>query len=278
MTLTALLTSPRFETSAMNPLDQDSANVTGVIEPKRFRARPSIPLFVADWLEVLFLHFEVEAGRLQPFVPFALDLWDGRAFVSLVTFTMRGLRFARLGALGAWICKPIATHAFLNLRTYVCHGDEAGICFLSEWLPNRLSILFGPLLYALPYRRASICCRRMGARLSGCVTTRGGGLRYEGTLSGESFSACEESSLDQFLLERYTAFNAGHFTAAKLNVARPLFRVTHKPWRQAPAAVLIADDALLRVTAPWWQHVHFVGANYSPGVRDVGMTAPKAIH
>ena len=41
----------------------------------------------------LFIHFEVDAERLQRDVPFPLDLRDGKAYVSLVAFTMRAMRF-----------------------------------------------------------------------------------------------------------------------------------------------------------------------------------------
>ncbi len=51
------------------------------------------------------------------------------AYVSLVAFTMRGLR-PRLG--GAALLKPIATHEFLNVRTYVKHRGERGIYFLAD--------------------------------------------------------------------------------------------------------------------------------------------------
>jgi hypothetical protein len=33
------------------------------------------PLFLADWLRVLMMHFEVDPRALQRDVPFPLDLW-----------------------------------------------------------------------------------------------------------------------------------------------------------------------------------------------------------
>ncbi len=235
------------------------------------------PLFIADWTGALFLHYEIAAGDLQPFVPFRLDLWEGRAFISLVAFTMRKMRFARLGALGAWLCKPMATHEFLNLRTYVRCGDEQGICFLTEWLPNRLSLLFGPLLYSLPYRHAAIRYSRDKAKLHGMITTRKGCFCYEGNLHDDRFAECAADSREHFLLERYTAFNAGHPGVGSSRVIRRLFHVKHEPWLQTRAKVRIMDDSLLRNAMPWWNNARFCGANYSPGTRDVWMSAPKRI-
>lgn len=110
------------------------------------------PVFHADWLDVVFLHFETDPARLQRQVPWELDLFEGRAFVSLVAFTMRDMRPRIGGRLAALPFRPIATHEFLNVRTYVKHGDEPGIFFLKEWLPNALSVSLGPVMFGLPYQ------------------------------------------------------------------------------------------------------------------------------
>jgi uncharacterized protein YqjF (DUF2071 family) len=98
------------------------------------------PLLFADWLRAVFIHFEVDAGALRRDVPFELDLREGRAYVSLVAFTMRDMRPRVGGKLATLLFKPIATHHFLNVRTYVKHHGETGIHFLAEWLDNPLSV------------------------------------------------------------------------------------------------------------------------------------------
>src|SRR5437016_4346568 len=108
------------------------------------------PLFYADWLRAVFIHYEADPEALQREVPFELDLDDGMAYVSLVAFTMRDMRPRIGGRLAAWLLKPISTHEFLNARTYVRHGDETGIYFLAEWLSNPLSVLLGPVTFGLP--------------------------------------------------------------------------------------------------------------------------------
>src|SRR2546427_599492 len=84
---------------------------------ERMLHSPSKPLFVADWEEVLMIHYEVEPHELQTVVPFELDLHHGRAFVSLVAFTLSNMRPWHGGRLTAWLFRPIATHEFLNVRT-----------------------------------------------------------------------------------------------------------------------------------------------------------------
>src|SRR5271154_7174231 len=97
---------------------------------ERVLSLPGEPLFLADWDRALFIHYEVDAVLLQRELPFALDLWHGKAFVSLVAFTMRDMHPRLGGRITAWLVKPIATHSFLNVRTYVKHGDERGIHFI----------------------------------------------------------------------------------------------------------------------------------------------------
>jgi hypothetical protein len=47
-----------------------------------------------DWHDLLFLHWVVRPEHLRPLIPDALDLdlFEGRAYVGLVPFTMTGVR------------------------------------------------------------------------------------------------------------------------------------------------------------------------------------------
>jgi uncharacterized protein YqjF (DUF2071 family) len=89
---------------------------------RRSLAGKGEPLFFADWERALFIHYEVPPEELQREIPFKLDLRDGKAYVSLVAFTMRGMRPRRGGRLSQWLCQPIATNNYLNVRAYVRHA------------------------------------------------------------------------------------------------------------------------------------------------------------
>src|SRR3954451_5022595 len=77
-------------------------------------SREGEPLFLANWERAVFIHYEVDAKILQREVPFQLDLRDGKAYVSLVAFTMRRMRPCFGGRFTEWLFKPIETHEFLN--------------------------------------------------------------------------------------------------------------------------------------------------------------------
>jgi uncharacterized protein len=233
------------------------------------------PLFYADWDRALFLHFEVDPEAVQREVPFPIDLREGRAYVSLVAFTLRGLRCRFGGKLGEWLFKPIATHEFLNVRTYVQHRGEPGIIFLAEWLSNPLSVKLGPKTFRLPYRYGKICYEHQheARAFRGRVLDAGGNgeLSYEAELpNGAGFDVCPSRSLDEFLLERYTAFTAH-------GGKRGFFRIWHEPWPQARVNATIQNLSLLTNRWSWFRDAKFVGANYSPGAPKVWMGRPHRI-
>jgi uncharacterized protein YqjF (DUF2071 family) len=226
--------------------------------------------FTSDWERTLMLHYEVAPERLQPFVPFPLDVRDGKAYVSLVAFTMRGLRPQRGGWWAALPFKPIATHELLNVRTYVKHEGEAGIYFLAEWIPNLLSVPLGRPVFGLPYRwgKLEYLHEHENGILFGDVQARGGRgrLRYRAKVASD-FTPSEKGSLSEWLMERYTAFT-------EWRGWKRLFRVRHEPWPQCAVDTEVLDDSLLALTGDWAQYARFIGASYSPGVFGVGMSAP----
>lgn len=59
-----------------------------------------------------------------------LNLWEEKAYVSLVAFTMRRFRLCVGGPLAECVMRPFATQRFLNLRTHVRRSGESGIYFL----------------------------------------------------------------------------------------------------------------------------------------------------
>lgn len=233
------------------------------------------PLFRCDWTRALFLHYAVDPATLAPTVPFPLDLRDGKAFVSLVAFTMERLRPSGMGRLGEWLFRPIATTQFLNLRTYVRHRGRyrvtVGIYFLAEFVSNPLCVPLGLPTFGLPYRLGAFSRRHTheSGHIAGTVVRREKSLRYHATLRhAAEFVPCVSGSLEEFLLERYAAFT-------KWGPLRRRFDVEHEPWLQVAVDADVEDDGLLESTGPWFRGAQLVAANYSPGVFGVGMGRPR---
>ena len=139
-------------------------------------------------------------------------------FVSLVAFTLVRMRPRIGGKLGEWLLKPIATHEFLNVRTYVRHRGEPGIFFLAEWLPNRLSVLLGPRSFGLPYRhgRLRYTHSRDGSIVRGSVEAKEGRLGYEGKTHDSAFRAVCGRVSDRIHARALHRFHAARGAAAAL--------------------------------------------------------------
>jgi uncharacterized protein YqjF (DUF2071 family) len=247
-------------------------NATGTTTPAVLINRP---LFIADWLDVLFIHFELDPRVLQPSIPFELDVRDGRAYVSLVAFTQKRLRPAFGGRLAAVLTAPLAEHEFLNVRTYVRHRGEAGIYFIAEWIPNRLAAWVGPRTYGLPYRLGELVYANDedAAQFTGVVRDgrSSAALPYTATTCGSvQYRTSTAGSLAEFLLERYAAFTARRGV-------RRRFAVDHAPWEQTPVDVELRRSDLLCGAGAWTKEMRLVAAQASPGVRDVTICAPQRL-
>ena len=99
------------------------------------------------WSDVLFLHYEVDASELQKKVPYPIDLYKGKAIVSIVPFTMGHIRFPFLPAI------PGFSKLYeLNLRTYVQINNRPAVYFFTLDSNHLPGVLVARLGFSLPYR------------------------------------------------------------------------------------------------------------------------------
>ncbi len=209
---------------------------------------------VQRWHDVLFAHWPVDPAPLRALLPtgLALDLFDGAAWLGVVPFRMTGVRVARL--------PPVpGTHAFpeLNVRTYVRHGERAGVWFLSLDATSRIAVAAARRWFHLPYYRARITCEDDGTADGVRDGSAGGradtGIRYRCRRTHKGAPAAEfvgryrptgpvvpsvPGSLDSFLTERYSLFAA--------NNAGDVLRgdVEHVPWPLQPAEAEIEVNTM----------------------------------
>lgn len=180
------------------------------------------------WESLLFLHWRVPAAVIQPTLPagLAVDTFEGNAYLGIVPFFMRNVRFVRTPAL-PWV----ADFLELNVRTYV--HDSAGVpgvWFYSLDCNQPLAVHAARLLTGLNYLHADMSasiggdfteyhCQRRGAA-EARYSYRGAGADRE----------CDPESLEFFLLERYYLYATR---------GRSLLRgqVAHAPYRYRAAEV-----------------------------------------
>jgi uncharacterized protein YqjF (DUF2071 family) len=235
---------------------------------RRMEGLAGEPLFLADWLDVTMLHYEVDPEQLQRLTPLPIDCFEGRAFATLVAFQMTNMRLRCFPRLTAVLFRPFTESRFLNLRTYVRGANEAGIQFLVEWLSNRACVGLGPVAYGLPYRAGRLDFMTRDRTVTLRAQPRGLAAGLDAELEIEPGRAeCARGSLDEFLMERYTAFTIH-------GRRRRRFHIWHRPWMQARCRVKRMRAPLLGKTFPELAEARFVGAKYCAGVRDVWMSRP----
>jgi uncharacterized protein YqjF (DUF2071 family) len=223
----------------------------------------------------MFIHYEVDPEVLQREIPLVLDLWSGKAFVSLVAFTMRRFRPHFGGRLGELLLRAITNSRYLNVRTYVRHKSKTGIYFVAEFLSNPLCVPLGPPTFGLPYRcgRLSYSHDHEHGLIVGEVRSPRGRefLTYNAKPApGCPFLPSGPGTFQNFLLERYTAFTG--------RSKRRYFRIRHAPWPQAAVEINLDNEGLLETTGRWINCARLAGAHYSPGVQNVEMGWPQRVH
>jgi uncharacterized protein YqjF (DUF2071 family) len=251
---------------AIAPTQATQSGPASALARREMESLPGEPFWLCDWTGIVFIHFETDAAVLQRQVPFPLDLFESRAFVSLVAFTLADMRPRFGGRFTQALFRPFGTHRFLNVRTYVRPDDRPGIYFLAEWLDApRLNLFLGPFLYGLPFRCGRLEFRNAATdgTVHGQITDTAGRLTYQGRVDGDPRPALA-GSVDEFLVERYRAYtNRGH--------RRACFPVWHPPWEIAPATLKLIETTLLTATGDWFTTATFHSAHWSSAAGGVWM-------
>ena len=176
------------------------------------------------------LNYEVDASLLLPFVPAGteLDLWDGKAFVSLI-----GFQFLKTKLLGFLAIPLHVNFEEVNLRFYVRRqvGDEVrrGVVFSRELVPRRAIAYVARTFYnenyvAMPMAHDVWPNGSDGFR----ATYRWRNVKDWNSIEVETVGACrlpEAGSIEQFITEHYWGY------AAQPDGRSVEYQVTHPSWR-----------------------------------------------
>ncbi|MCS6864274.1 MAG: DUF2071 domain-containing protein [Gemmataceae bacterium] len=104
----------------------------------------------AHWRHLLLANFVVPEELLRPYLPpdTDFDRREGVCWASLVAFQFLNTRVGGIG----W---PGFRHfPEWNLRFYVVHRGQRGVCFVREWVPQWTVATIARVVYNEPYRAA----------------------------------------------------------------------------------------------------------------------------
>jgi uncharacterized protein YqjF (DUF2071 family) len=195
-----------------------------------------------SWHDLLFAHWSFPVEALRGAVPDVLpiDTYEGRAWVGVVPFQLRGLRARMLPAFPG-----ISNFPELNLRTYVTLDGKPGVYFFSLDAGNKLAVMAARTVFHLNYYEALMAVTRApnGINyLSRRTDPRGKpadfSARYRA--AGKGFRP-QTGTLEHFLAERYCLY--------AVSPSQRVYRleIHHKPWLLQPAEAQL--DAVQLFTA-----------------------------
>ena len=223
--------------------------------------RPAAPpVMRMTWSELLFVHWECSPRLLASQLPpgLELDTCDGRAWVGVVPFRMRGVRLEGWPALG-WA----EDFPELNLRTYVRCGGRAGVWFFSLDAASPLAVAGARAWFHLPYFIARMSCTTLADGSTRYASER----RHSGAPSAELVARyaptsaprrAERGSLEHFLVERYCLYSRAP------NGGLLCGEIDHAPWPIQDARVEFERNSLGRAAgfelAPEPALAHYVRA------------------
>ena len=203
---------------AMHPLLRETAH-----RPYALPARPWA--LHMRWLELLFLHWPLQAEALRPHIPSGLKLetHSGSAWLGVVPFVM-----SEVYPRGTFSVPGLSRFPELNVRTYVTREGKPGVWFFSLDAASKLAVRLARRGFHLPYFDARMRCRKEGetVRYESVRSHRGA---PEASFVGsyrplESPEPARPGSLEHFLSERYCLYSA----APNGQVYRG--DVHHRPW------------------------------------------------
>ena len=198
----------------------------------------------AKWTNLLMINYEVDPEILKPYLPAytVLDLWQGKALVSMVGFLFQDTKVLGI----KW---PFHVNfEEVNLRFYVKHFDgkewKRGAVFVSEIVPKTLIALIANNLYkehysALPMRHSIKADKEITEFLyEWKLNNRWNKLG--GTVSNET-SPIQPGSPEEFIFEHYWGYNSWSDTVTMQ------YQVEHVSWQVSPvkSAIFDADIATL---------------------------------
>jgi uncharacterized protein len=105
----------------------------------------------ANWENIIMVNYEIDPKVLLPFLPngVELDLYDGKAYVSLVGFMFKNTKLFNIPI------PKLGTFEEINLRFYVIRKEgnqiKRGVVFINETIPYRIVAWMANALYKEHY-------------------------------------------------------------------------------------------------------------------------------
>ena len=206
------------------------------------------------WYDLVYLHFPYDPDVVQALLPPGLevDVYDGKAWVGLIPFSMRGIGIPGLPAI-----PYLGSFPEVNVRTYVKRNGVPGVWFFSLDINRILPTVVARTTYKLPYYFGAVSHWRDGN--DAFTTVR---RRWPRNVKNRD-DAFESQSKEMLTAHTSIHVKVGQhipnptefdvFVSARWGLysrtAKNTLRyapVEHPPWPLQQATVVSLDDSLVR--------------------------------
>lgn len=187
------------------------------------------------WADLAFVHWEVDVKWLRDQIPPQLepDLYDGKAWIGVVPFDMKGVTRRGFPA-PKWMCD----FPEINVRTYVRYGNKPGVWFLSLDVPNPFAVWAARTFYHLPYFKADMQIRNKGQVYA--YEHQRGAYQFKASYQALGRIDVPLDSFESWVTERYCLYTQ--------NKRGTLYRaqIHHPRWPLEKAELSIQQNTLIK--------------------------------
>lgn len=182
----------------------------------------------SKWQNIIMVNYEIPSSHLLPYLPkgVELDLFHGKAYVSLVGFLFKDCRIFKI---------PIplmGTFEEINLRFYVVrkvgHELRRGVVFINETVPSKLVAWVANKLYkehytSIPTKRDwSFTEERKELMYQWKVQSKWNSIKVNAISQADEM---KDGSIEEFIFEHYYGYT-------KANAARSIeYKINHQRWK-----------------------------------------------
>jgi uncharacterized protein YqjF (DUF2071 family) len=188
-----------------------------------------------SWRDVAFLHWSFDRKIVQDLLPCGLtvDEFDGTAWVTLVSFAVRGTR-PPVGPAVPLLSSFIET----NVRTYVRGPDGRDGLWFFTLETNSLPTVVGAKAVGIPYRWARMTARRDDCAVHYASRRHGGSAAMHLTSVTTSGAGEAGDARAQWLTGRWRAWT-------RVGRRYATVPVEHQPWPLRTGVLVTHQDSLL---------------------------------
>jgi len=211
---------------------------------------------IGNWEDLIISTFEVEKEILEKYLPndTELDLYNGKALVSMVAFTFSRVKFFGI---------KVPFHQLfgeINFRMYVQSKTDAtkGVVFIKEYAPKPLIAMIANGIYNEPFFYKNV---KREKEISNNEVV----MEYifsNGSVKAASSSekiVLKENSLEHFIVDRYIAF------VKSRSKKTYQYKIIHEPWRIYASSTIKIDKSSLTLLPSEFKNAKLISTYFVDG-------------